>query len=83
MFVVIMKTVGDLNPRPAEHKKSHPLYPVECKEYEDFGQAHLENPEKSIMTLEAYNGFKEAMNLQHGTIAEPSRKPWWKFWTSK
>lgn len=78
-FVVIVKNVGDLVKRPAEHVKSHPEFPLETKEYDSLDEALLAHPGRKIMTLEEYVGFKNAMNLTHGKIQAPKR-PWWQFW---
>jgi len=81
MFVVITKTVADMDTRPPQHKNSHAEYPLECIEFETATEASDKFPGRKVWSSEEYNGYKLAMNLTHGEINTP--KPWWKFWGGK
>jgi hypothetical protein len=84
MYVVITKTVGDLPmPRPPQFKDVDPNYPVACVEGDKWKDLVANFPGKRVMTVEAYRGYKEAMNMRHGTMPENIKRPWWKFWSKK
>lgn len=80
-FVVVTKMVGDLEKRPPEHKKSSPMFPLACQEFETREEAHAAFPGRPCHTIEEYDLFKTSMNAAHGIIKKPT--PWWRFWSKK
>lgn len=83
MFVVITKKAGDLNPRPQHLTDAHDEYPVECKEYSTEAEAFDQHPGCRVLSGDAYNAYKYAMNLMHGELKAPPKRAWWKFWGVK
>jgi hypothetical protein len=80
MYIVIVKSVKDLDEVPASLKKVHGDFPIECVEGDDLEALQAAYPDKRIMKIEQYHGFKHAMDLIHGDL-KPKSKPWWKFWS--
>jgi hypothetical protein len=83
MYVAIIKKVKDLDVVPEWHKNSHPEYPLDVVEFPTKAAAMEAHPTAEIISVEEYNGFKRAMNLQHGKIMMDDgrkRKPWYQFW---
>ena len=53
MYVVIIKTVGDLEDK-SQYAGLPDSYPVECKELKSEGMASMQYPGATIMTKEEY-----------------------------
>ncbi len=73
MFIAIIKTAG---PNDAAGRSS--AYPVECVQGDSMQDLLEKYPKAKIMPLEAYHGYKQAMNEIHDN--KPKPKAWWKFW---
>ena len=80
-FVVITKSVADLEENPL-NLPAH--YPLECVEVASPEEAATLFPGKPTMSVEAYNGYKEALQPLWDAAATDAAKeqPWWAFWRS-
>lgn len=79
MFVAITKKVGDLGETPGVHKGKNAAYPLECVQGDNLEHLQLMYPESKTMTVEAYAGYKHAMNEVYENQPVVLKK-WWKFW---
>lgn len=79
-FVVIVKTVADLEKPEPTQVGFPPNYPIECREFDSFEEAYDSCPGYEILTAEEYEKFHQSLMNDFKLAEIKPDIPWWKVW---